>query len=173
MTDLTAAARLCAAWLLWYPDEQLAERLPQIRAAVAELPEATRAPLSDAVAWLDEVGFVEAQRHYVDTFDMRRRTALYLSFWTDGDTRNRGFALLRFKHLFPPVDDVTARRAVLAAVDQDTYMQAVDGGSGAYRDCKAFIPCGMPLSTGAGSEAMRDSLEVGHALLTASRYDGR
>lgn len=100
MTDLTAAARLCAAWLLWYPDEQLAERLPAVRAAIAELPDGTREPLADAVAWLDEVGFTEAQRHYVDTFDMRRRTALYLSFWTDGDTRNRGFALLRFKQAY-------------------------------------------------------------------------
>lgn len=100
MTEMVAAARLCAAWLLWYPDQHLAERLGDIRAAVAELPAATREPLADVVAWLDEVGFTEAQRHYVDTFDMRRRTALYLSYWTDGDTRNRGFSLLRFKQAY-------------------------------------------------------------------------
>ena len=84
------------------------------------------------------------------------------------------YALLRFNQLYPPFDDVLARQAVLAAVDQATYMQAIVGGSAAAsRVCKAFIPCGMPLSTGAGSEAMADNLEQGRALLRQSRYDGR
>ena len=84
------------------------------------------------------------------------------------------YALLRFNQLYPPFDDVVARRAVLAAVDQETYVQAVVGGSAAAsRVCKAFIPCGMPLSTGAGNEAMAGSIEQGRALLKQSRYDGR
>ena len=100
MSEQTRAARLAASWLLWYPDDALAGRLPDIRAAVAGLPAETREPLSRVVAWLDEVGFESARLHYVDTFDMRRRTALYLSYWTDGDTRNRGYAILRFKQAY-------------------------------------------------------------------------
>lgn len=100
MSDSTAAARLAASWLLWYPDERLHERLPDIRSAVAALPgragESLRAFLEVFEGW----EWHEAQRHYVDTFDMRRRTAPYLSFWTDGDTRNRGYAMLRFKQAY-------------------------------------------------------------------------
>lgn len=100
MTNSDRAARLAAAWLLWYPDERLGERLGDIREAIAELPASTRKPLQAVVTWLDEVGLETARRHYVDVFDMRRRTALYLSYWTDGDTRNRGYAILRFKQAY-------------------------------------------------------------------------
>lgn len=105
MEDTTASqhvadAYLAASWLLWYPDQQLTDRLDNVKALVAGLPPATGGPLGSFLAWLDEVGFTAAQQHYVDTFDMRRRTALYLSFWTDGDTRNRGYAILRFKQAY-------------------------------------------------------------------------
>ncbi len=33
---------------------------------------------------------------YVDTFDMKRRTTMYLTYWTAGDTRGRGTAMLEF-----------------------------------------------------------------------------
>lgn len=39
-----AVARLACAWLLWYPDDRMFERLPDIRAALAELPAQTRDP---------------------------------------------------------------------------------------------------------------------------------
>jgi len=100
MSHDVRTARLIASWLLWYPDASLEERMADIREAIPTLPPATREPLADAVAWLDEVGFEAARLHYVDTFDMRRRTALYLSYWTDGDTRNRGYAILRFKQAY-------------------------------------------------------------------------
>jgi nitrate reductase molybdenum cofactor assembly chaperone NarJ/NarW len=100
MSEQTRAARLAASWLLWYPDDALEARLPEIRAAVAALPPETREPLAELISWLDEVRFEAARLHYVDTFDMRRRTALYLSYWTDGDTRNRGYAILRFKQAY-------------------------------------------------------------------------
>ena len=34
-----AVARLAAAWLLWYPDDELVARMPDIRGAVADLPD--------------------------------------------------------------------------------------------------------------------------------------
>lgn len=100
MSDHTAAARLAASWLLWYPDAALRERLPDIRVAVADLSGTAGEKLREFLREFDSWEWDEAQRHYVDTFDMRRRTALYLSFWTDGDTRNRGYAMLRFKQAY-------------------------------------------------------------------------
>ena len=37
------------------------------------------------------------QPDYVHLFDLSRKQALYLSYWTDGDTRRRGEVLGRFK----------------------------------------------------------------------------
>jgi nitrate reductase delta subunit len=38
--------------------------------------------------------------HYVETFDLRRRACLDLTYYAHGDTRNRGLALLRLKKLY-------------------------------------------------------------------------
>ena len=42
----------------------------------------------------------ELERRYVETFDLRRRSSLYLSYYLHGDTRKRGMALLRLKRLY-------------------------------------------------------------------------
>ena len=83
------------------------------------------------------------------------------------------YVLLRFNELYPPFDDVAVRRAVLHAVNQTDYLQAMVGDPARYRECKAFFPCGTPLSTGAGSAAMDGKLDEAKAMLKASRYDGR
>lgn len=100
MTDANAAVRMAVAWLLYYPDEQLEDRLPDIRRAVTDDNSPAGARVREFLAAFDAMTWAQAQQHYVDTFDMRRRTAPYLSFWTDGDTRNRGFAILRFKQAY-------------------------------------------------------------------------
>jgi nitrate reductase delta subunit len=100
MSESIDAARLAAAWLLWYPDEALVERLDDITAACAGAPEPVREPLMRFVTHLREADLLELQRHYVDTFDTKRKVCPYLSYWTDGDTRNRGLALLRFKQAY-------------------------------------------------------------------------
>jgi len=86
--------------------------------------------------------------------------------------RTGTYVFLRFNALHPPFDDVAVRRAVLHAVRQDDYMQAMVG-PGRYQECKAFFPCGTPLSTGTGSEAMDSRLDTARAMLRASGYDGR
>ena len=48
---------------------------------------------------------------YVDTFDVRRRCTMYLTYWTAGDTRNRGSHMLAFARAYrgagvqPPKDE--------------------------------------------------------------------
>lgn len=91
-TRALQAAALCLA----YPDEQLLERLPLLAATAEALPGAAAAPLGRFVAHLGQADPGELAREYVDTFDLRRRCCLYLTYYSHGDTRKRGMALLRF-----------------------------------------------------------------------------
>ncbi len=87
-----------ASWCLDYPSTELQERLPALADAVAEQPPtATSVRLARLVAHLGAQPLESLQREYVETFDLSRRHALYLSYWTDGDTRRRGEVLARFK----------------------------------------------------------------------------
>ena len=95
-----AVARLAAAWLLWYPDDELVARMPDIRGAVADLPDSTRVPLSSFMDWFAATDLMQVRREYVQTFDMRRKACPYLTYWTHGDTRNRGMAILHFKQAY-------------------------------------------------------------------------
>lgn len=95
-----AVARLAASWLLWYPDEQLAQRLPDLQRVVAELPDRTGQPLSEFLDWFTGQDPLDVARQYVATFDMRRKACPYLTYWTHGDTRNRGMAILHFKQAY-------------------------------------------------------------------------
>jgi len=95
-----AVTRLAASWLLWYPDERLFERVPDIRRVVADLPKRTREPLEAFLGWFGQQDPLELAREYVTTFDMRRKACPYLTYWTHGDTRNRGMAILHFKQAY-------------------------------------------------------------------------
>jgi nitrate reductase delta subunit len=95
-----AAARLAASWLLWYPDDALLARLDGIASAVRELPHRYSEPLRSFLDHLDATPISQVQAHYVATFDMKRKACPYLTYWTDGDTRNRGRAILRFKQAY-------------------------------------------------------------------------
>ena len=100
-----APGRLAAAWqvsslLLDYPDEQLVAREPLLREAVAGLPDTVGGLL---LRFLDELAAPDPERLrrlYVHTFDTSRRCCLYLSYFTHGDTRKRGMALLEFKEAY-------------------------------------------------------------------------
>lgn len=90
-----------ASWCLGYPDQRLLDRLPVLRAAAAELPPgAARSGLESALLHLAGTPVVELQADYVKVFDLSRKHALYLSYWTDGDTRRRGDVLARFKQRY-------------------------------------------------------------------------
>ena len=100
LDDATATARLAASWLLWYPDQQLVAKLPEISSATEGLPMRMREPLVAFLAHLDGTPLADVQRHYVSIFDMKRKACPYLTYWTHGDTRNRGTEILRFKQAY-------------------------------------------------------------------------
>ena len=100
MSDNRSRVHEVCAILLRYPDESLIALLPEVRAAVHGLPDDVSAGLQRFLAWLESTTLLDAQRHYVETFDLRRQCSPYLTYWTFGDTRNRGAALLRFKQVY-------------------------------------------------------------------------
>ena len=95
-----AVTRLACSWLLWYPDEALAKRVPDIRSAIQDLPAEATQPLTDFLAWMSAQDPLELAKEYVQTFDMKRKACPYLTYWTHGDTRNRGMAILHFKQAY-------------------------------------------------------------------------
>jgi nitrate reductase delta subunit len=95
-----ATARQAASLLLGYPDEELLGRLPLLRAVVAPLPVEFAGPLGRFLDHVETTPLDRQQADYVETFDLRRRCCLYLTYFTHGDTRKRGMALLQFKHLY-------------------------------------------------------------------------
>jgi peptide/nickel transport system substrate-binding protein len=61
---------------------------------------------------------------------------------------------LRFNQLFPPFDNPAIRRALLKAVRQKDFMEAVVGGNAAYDDHVGFFTPGMPMASTAGMAAL-------------------
>jgi nitrate reductase delta subunit len=94
---------LAAAWCLSYPDEDLIAKLPLMRAALAEFPGAVQ-DFDGVLDLLEASEPMEIQAHYVREFDLGRRHALHLSYWTDGDTRRRGEVLGNFKKAYRQSD---------------------------------------------------------------------
>jgi nitrate reductase delta subunit len=86
--------------LIGYPDGELLEQLPVLYRVAADLPAPSRPALERFLAYLDGAPAGQAAETYVDTFDLRRRCCLYLTYYAYGDTRQRGSALLRFAHAY-------------------------------------------------------------------------
>ncbi|MEU8817069.1 nitrate reductase molybdenum cofactor assembly chaperone [Actinoplanes sp. NPDC048796] len=84
-----------ASLLLTYPDEELLAAAPELRAAAAG-----NEPITAFLDWLLGTPLIDCQRHYVQTFDLRRRSGLYLTYYLHGDTRKRGMALLVLKQRY-------------------------------------------------------------------------
>ncbi len=88
------------SFLLRYPDAGFAAAGDELAAEVGALPDG---PVRDALArfmdaWIADPTALAAR--YVETFDLRRRAALELTYYAHGDTRERGMALLRLKKLY-------------------------------------------------------------------------
>ena len=84
----------CASVLLSYPDDGFTDDLAAVTDALDRLPKGpTRDRLERATAWLGELAPMAAATGYVETFDLRRRRSLHLTYYRHGDTRERGMAL--------------------------------------------------------------------------------
>jgi len=93
----TATFKL-ASVLLQYPTAALFDGLGELDAfAETASPQQARAAFGRFLAWLRATAPADVAQHYVQTFDLRRRCALYLTYYRYGDTRKRGLAMLAFK----------------------------------------------------------------------------
>lgn len=95
-----AVVHRVAALLLEYPHEHQREWLPQIEAALDELPGPLREPLAATAQFLASQDPAELSQRYVETFDLQRKCSLYVTYFAYGDTRKRGVALVQFKQAY-------------------------------------------------------------------------
>lgn len=89
------AASIC----LQYPDDRVLALRPVLGAALAELPSVSPS-VERLRAFFTSTGDLppdDRRAHYVELFDTRRRCCLYLTWWSDGETRRRGASLAALK----------------------------------------------------------------------------
>jgi nitrate reductase molybdenum cofactor assembly chaperone len=89
-----------ASLLLDYPRQESIDRLPLLRDAAATLPAVMGEPLLAFLAHVEATPLSRLAADYVETFDLKRRCCLYLTYYAYGDTRKRGLAILRIKHAY-------------------------------------------------------------------------
>ncbi|GAA2648554.1 nitrate reductase molybdenum cofactor assembly chaperone [Streptomyces vastus] len=96
----TLLLRLCSL-LLQYPDTELATARPVLTTTVEALPPSPAAEhLAAFTSWFTDQEPEALERHYVEMFDLRRKSSLYLTYYLHGDTRRRGMALLTLNQRF-------------------------------------------------------------------------
>ena len=96
-----------ASLLLQYPSAAVFDGLDELDAVVAGIsPRESRESFAKFLVWLRATPPTEVAQHYVETFDLRRRCALYLTYYRYGDTRKRGMAMLGFKTAYRAADFV-------------------------------------------------------------------
>jgi nitrate reductase delta subunit len=167
-----AVAAKAASVLLRYPDEQTLSALPAVRAALEGISPRLARPLSIVEQYRTGTDPTQLAVEYVELFDLRRRCCLHLSYYTAGDTRKRGEALLEFAAAYkatgfeveggelpdylPAVLDLAAQAGdeawvLLRAhrIGLDLLFQALDASGSVYRHAVAAIIALLPPPTGA------------------------
>ena len=80
------------------PDGRAVRRARRARRVRRDhFPRQARAAFGRFLAWLRATAPADVAQHYVQTFDLRRSCALYLTYYRYGDTRKRGLAMVAFK----------------------------------------------------------------------------
>ena len=98
--DVLTRTWQAASVLLDYPDETLFARMDLLAEVAASLPVKLGALLQATIEHLRRQPLRVSESDYVDTFDTRRRGCLFLTYFSNGETRKRGLALLRIKQVY-------------------------------------------------------------------------
>lgn len=100
-----------ASLLLVYPDQDLAGRLETVADLLEHVTGSPAGQLGETAAGLRGRDLMELATEYVDTFDLQKRATMLLTYWTAGDTRNRGAHMVEFTQAYrragvnPPRDE--------------------------------------------------------------------
>ena len=160
-----------ASLLLAYPDEQRTARLDTVEELLSHVGGAAAELLRTTAATLRASDSLRAEIDYVETFDLRRRCTMYLTYWTAGDTRNRGSQMLAFAAAYrdagvePPcgeapdhlpvvlefaatVDPVAGRRLLVEhRVPIDVLREALAQANSPYAQAVAAVCETLPAAT--------------------------
>jgi len=81
--------------------------------------------------------------------------------------------VLRFNHLIAPFNNLALRRAVLMAVDQTPFMQAITSIEDDRKECLSLFPCGMPGVEAVGKDVIGSlNLEAAKKAVIDAGYKG-
>lgn len=172
---------LCAiaSLALRYPSADVVARREELAGLAAELPDgAASRSLARFLAWWKAVPPLELEQAWVATFDLHKRTSLYLTYYLYGDRRQRGQEFVRLKHLvedagyrfagrelpdflpllleFAAVEPV-AGTAVLAEqrVGLELVQAALHADRSPYADVLDAVCADLPALDAAGREVVR------------------
>ncbi|MDN5770700.1 MAG: nitrate reductase molybdenum cofactor assembly chaperone [Microlunatus sp.] len=89
-----------ASLVLGYPDSELLDRRSLIDGALGQDASEHRSSFDGLFEVWASQDLATVQQHYVEVFDLSRKQTLYLSYYTDGDTRRRGETLAAIKQRY-------------------------------------------------------------------------
>ncbi|HIW95030.1 MAG TPA: nitrate reductase molybdenum cofactor assembly chaperone [Candidatus Corynebacterium gallistercoris] len=87
---------MMASLLLDYPADDAPAMWDHVADQCSFLPGDAAAEMQGFLSHARSCGVRTLQQEYVETFDQRRRCSMYLSYYSVGDTRQRGTAILAF-----------------------------------------------------------------------------
>ena len=115
-----------------------------------------------------EIDFIEQPSHDLLPI-LRRDPNIKLVDW---NPLGNQYAF-RFNTTAKPFDNVKVRQAVVLALNQEDFLQAVIGDKQYYKTCKALFVCGTPLASDKGMDGLIESnFAKSQALLKEAGYDG-
>lgn len=157
-----------ASLLLAYPDDGHDLRLETAADLIGRITGESAGLLGETLCALRRSDPMALATDYVDTFDLRKQTTMLLTYWTGGDTRNRGAQMVAFTQAYraagvaPPrseapdhlpvvlefaatVDPVAGRRLLEAhRVPIDVLRQALTDAGSPYAPAVAAVCATLP-----------------------------
>lgn len=89
-------AHMAASVLLDYPDVDRRAQFDRVAAAIPSLPSELAGEFDAFLAAASALSQQELEAHFTAIFDQKRKCCPYLTYYTTGDTRKRGMALVSF-----------------------------------------------------------------------------
>ncbi|MGV9800332.1 nitrate reductase molybdenum cofactor assembly chaperone [Mycobacterium sp. NPDC003449] len=89
-----------ASLLLTYPDEGHSRRLATVDGLLAHVTGPPAGLIAETLAALGDREVMALAVEYVETFDLDKRATMLLTYWTGGDTRNRGAQMVAFTQAY-------------------------------------------------------------------------